>query len=196
MLEKTSLGKKKAETQNLLEQFKSAINHPSLYVYQFFEYMRNDIDIQSCKTLNDNNKELIYEHQAKLIIKVQEFERICLEQVNLNNASDFQLTIEQTESNLNGAFASQAELDRINWLLSNELLKVEKVLFQDKCMFFVKAGEIDDEFVVREDDESGSDKSVTDNLEILITKIKQNNLFGLLISVEDCFFRKEAVNKK
>ncbi len=108
MLEETSLGEKNAETHNLLAQFKSAINHPSLNVYQFFEDMRNDIDIQSY------NKELINEHQAKLIIKVQQFERICV---------------------------CFPDLDRVNWLLSNELLKVETVLFQDKCMFFLKAAE-------------------------------------------------------
>ena len=196
MLEETSIEEKKAEAQNLLEQLKSAVNQPRLYVYQFFEDMRNDIDIQSCKTLNETNKEKIYEYQAKLIDKVQEFESLCLQKINADSASDFQMTIEQTESYLNGPVVAQAELDRFKELLSNELLKVEKVLFQNKCMFFVKASEIDDEIddeeaTVRDDDESGSDDNVNENL------TKNDNLFGgFLITVEDCFIRRKVFNKE
>ena len=100
-----------------------------------------------------------------------------MEQVNIDSASDFQVKIEQTESILNGPVDSQAEIDRVRGLLSNELLKVEKVLFQDKCMFFVKA-----------DDNSESYD--------LSNEIKRNNMFGLLITVEDCFIQREAFNKK
>ena len=196
MLEETSIEEKKAEALNLLEQLKSAVNQPRLYVYQFFEDMRSDIDIQSCKILDETNKERIYEHQAKIIAKVQEFERLCLEKVNVDSASDFQVKIEQTESVLNGPVVSQAELDRVKGLLSNELLKVEKALFQNKCMFFVKASEKDDEIddeevTVRDDDESGSDDNVNENL------TKKDNLFGgLLITVEDCFMRRKVFHKE
>jgi len=65
--------------------------------------------------LNETNKERIYEQQAKLISKVQ---------------------LEEIESKLNGPDVSKAELDRVMAILSNELLKVEKVLFQDKCFSF------------------------------------------------------------
>jgi len=196
MLEESSVEEKKAEAQNLLEQLKSAVNQPRLYVYQFFEDMRNDIDIQSCKTLNDTNKKQIHEYQAKLIDKVQEFESLCLEKINVDSDSDFQVTIEQTESYLNGQVVAQAELDRFKELLSNELLKVEKALFQNKCMFFVKASEKDDEIddeevTVRDDDESGSDDNVNENL------TKKDNLFGgLLITVEDCFMRRKVFHKE
>ena len=196
MLEETSIEEKKAEALNLLEQLKSAVNQPRLYVYQFFEDMRNDIDIQSCIALNETNKEQIHEHQAKLIDKVQEFESLCLQKINADSASDFQMTIEQTESYLNGPVVAQAELDRFKELLSNELLKVEKALFQNECIFFVKASEIDDEIDVEEatvgdNDENGSDDSVNDNL------IKKANLFGgLLITVEDCFIRRKGFNKE
>ncbi len=195
-----SLEEKKAKSQKLLEQFKTAVNQPRLYIYQFFEDMRNDIDIQSCKTLNETNKERIYVNQAKVIVKVQEFESLCLEQVNVGSASDFQEIIEQTGSILKGPVVSQAELDKVNRLLSNELLKIEKVLFQDKCMFFVKAGEIDDDHhdksIDDDDDESVSDTSIANDPEILIKIIKKNNFFGLLIMVEDCFIRKEVLNTK
>ncbi len=180
MLEETSLEEKRAEAKNLLEQLKSAVNQPRLYIYQFFEDMRNDIDIQSCTTLNETNKERIYEHQTKLITQVQEFESLCLEQVYVDNVSNFQVAIEQTESYLKGPVVSEAEIDRVKRLLSSELINVEKILFHNKCMFFVKAG----------------DNSATDNLEILSIIIKKNNLFGLLITVEDCFIRRKIFNEK
>jgi len=203
MLEETSLEEKKNEAQKLLEQFKSAINQPRLYVYQFFENMRNEIDIQSFKALNETNKERIYEHQAKLIVKVQEFESFCLEQL-VDKANDFQVIIEQVETILNGAVVFQAELDRINVLLSNELLKVEKVLFQDKSMFFLKNAKIDNEsadtddgeIADQNDDKSAYCCSITFNLKTMSKIIERKNMFGLLITVEDCFTRREIFNKK
>jgi hypothetical protein len=188
MLEKSSLEEKKTEAQKLLEKFRSVVNQPRLYVYQFFEDMRNDIDIQFCKALNETNKEQMYEHQAKLISEVQEFESLCLEHVNVDSASDFQGILEQTESKLNGPVVSEAELDTVKELLSNELLKIEKVLFQDKCMFFLKAGEIGDNvFWVG---------STTSNFEIWSQVIKHEKIFGLLIKVEDCFIQREVIQKK
>ncbi len=73
---------------------------------------------------------------------------------------------------------------------------VEKAFFRNKCMFFIKANEIDDEVANLGYDESRSDHSITDNLKILSKKIKQNNLLGLLITVEDCFIQREVLNKK
>ncbi len=144
--------------------------------------MRNDIDIQFCKTLNETNKERIYEHQVELIIKVQEFESLCLKQLNVDSASDFQVTIEQTESNLNGPVVTKAELDRVKELLLNELLKVEKVLFKDKSMFFVEVGNI-----------------AAENSELflwLYKTMKNNNFLGLLVMIEDCFIRRDVFKKK
>ncbi len=180
MLEETSLEEKRAEVQNLLEKFKLAVNQPRLFVYQFFEDMKNDIDIQSCIALNDSNKERIYEHQTKLVTAVQEFESLCLEQVNVDSVSECQVSIEQTESILSKPTVSNAELDRVEGLLSNELRTIEKALFQDKCMFFVKAG----------------DNSAFGYIKRISRIIEKNNLFGLLIIVEDCFIQKEAFNKK
>ena len=191
MLEKSSLQEKKTEAEKLLEKFRSVVNQPRLYVYQFFEDMRNDIDIQFCKALNETNKEQMYEHQAKLISEVQQFESLCLEHVNVDSASDFQGILEQTESKLNGPVVSQAELDTVKELLSNELLKIEKVLFQDKCMFFLKAGEIGD--VDYEVDWVGSK---TNNLEVWSNVIKHKKMFGLLITVKDCFIRREEIHKE
>jgi len=63
-------------------------------------------------------------------------------------------------------------------------------------MFFIKANEIDDEVANLGYDESRSDHSITDNLKIFSKKIKQNNLLGLLFTVEDCFIQREVLNKK
>jgi len=91
--------------------------------------MINYIDIQSCKALNETNKERIHKHQAELIVKVQEFE----------------------------------------------------VFDKD-----------DDEV----SDEDYDDRHIADNLRIVSLLIKENNLLGLLITVEDCFIQKESFDKK
>jgi len=44
------------------------------------------------------------------------------------------VTIKQIEADLNGPEITHAELDKVNGLQSNEILKVEKVLFQDRCI--------------------------------------------------------------
>ncbi len=66
-------------------------------------------------------------------------------------------------------------------------------------MFFVKASEKDDEINDEIDDEiddegdydeSGSNDIVNDHL------IKKDNLFGSLITVEDCFIRRKVFDKE
>ncbi len=94
MYEETSIEEMKAEAWNLLEQFKTAVNMPRLYVYQFFENMRNEIDIQSFKALNETNKERIYEHQAKLIVKVQELKQILLDLLKVLKLTDLFLQVQ------------------------------------------------------------------------------------------------------
>jgi len=53
---------------------------------------------------------------------------------------DWQLTLGQIEVDLKRPDISESELNSINRRLSSDdLLQIEKVLFQDKSMFFVKA---------------------------------------------------------
>ena len=65
-----------ADVQILLRQLKSAVEQPRLYVYQFFEKLKNGIDIQYQTELMVNNEERLLKHQALLIGKIEERKRL------------------------------------------------------------------------------------------------------------------------
>ncbi len=75
----------------------------------------------------------------------------------------------------------------MNGLLSDKLLQIERKLFQNRSMVFVKANE---------EYEEDKFKFVASHLKFVSKKVKESGLFGLLISVEDCFIKKEAFEKK
>jgi len=170
--EETSINDEKTEIKSLLEEFKLAVNRPRLYVIKYFEDLKNQIDIEFCKILNEINNELaeqqekeeIFEKQAILIDKINEFESLCLIKINDDSEIEFQMIIGQIENNLNEQDISQDELRKIYGLLSNEVEKVQKILFQNKAMFFLNANEI----------------------------TCKKNLPGMLITIEECFIRKES----
>ena len=154
----------------------------------FFEDLKTEINIQCYKTLSKTNQARIFVHQARLIDKVTEFESICLElqseTVNEDMDSDFQATVEQIKAVLKRPDVSMDELNKANGLLSDKLLKIEKVIFQNKSLLFVKAchEELHDKII---------DNSIARHLGFLSKKLKDKNLFGLLILLEDCFIGKE-----
>jgi len=195
-----NIDKKRDELNSLLERFKSAVNQPRLYVFRFFDDLKNEIDIQFCKILNETNKvkmnEQIYEQQAKLIEKVQEFESLCSSQINEESMSNLNVTIEEIEKDLNGPNVSQDELCKMDRVLSNELIKIHKILFQDKFMFFVNAIEIIEAFDKAEESRTDKKSEYSRCLEILSTIIKEKNVSGLLVAVDECFIRNELFDTK
>ncbi len=85
------------------------------------------------------------EYQALLMDKMKQVESLCLGELNEiveeDGASDLQLILGQIGCDLKRSDISEVKLDRIKGLLSDELMQVEKVLFQNKCMLVVKAKE-------------------------------------------------------
>ena len=136
-----------ANVQSLLKKLKTAVEQPRLHLYYFFELLKNEIDIQCQKTLDESNERRILQQQVVLIDKVKQFEDYCMselaEAVNEENARNFQVTIEQVEKDLNKKDFTEVELDRVNELLLDKLVQTEKVLFRSKSILFIKAGEID-----------------------------------------------------
>jgi len=80
-----------------------------LNVIKYFKDLKNQIDIEFCKILNDINNELveqqvkeeIYEKQAILIDKINEFESLCSIKINDDSEIECQVIIGQIENNLN-----------------------------------------------------------------------------------------------
>jgi len=196
--EETSINVEKTQIRSLLEEFKLAVNRPRLYVIKYFEDLKNQIDIEFCKTLNEINNELveqqvkeeIYEKQSYLIEKVNEFESLCLKQINEDSEIEFQVIIEKIENNLNGQDISQDELRKIYDLLSNEVEKIQIILFQNKSMFFLNANEIKEDFEKHQHSIFGFSHY---GLESLSKKVKQENLPGMLITIEECIIQKESI---
>jgi len=90
-------------------------------------------------------------------------------------------------------------LKKIERVLSDKLLQVEKELFQNKSMVFIKAAEEEAE----EDEDEGDNRNnreysncIASHLKSLSRAAKQSELFGRLILVEDCFIRTEAFTEK
>ncbi len=191
-----NIDKKRDELIKLLEEFKSAVNQPTLYVSEFFDHLKNKIDIQFCKILNETNKshmneQIYYQQQAELIRKVQELESLCSSEINEESMSYLNVTIEETEKDLNRPNLSQDELCKIDRVLSNELIKIHKILFQNKFMFFVNDIEIIEAYDKLKESMQNEESDYLKCLENLSKRIKEKNLSGLFVTVDECFFRKE-----
>lgn len=137
--EKSSIAQ--ADVHILLEQLKSAAEQPRVHLFNFFEDLRHQIDIGCQSAMSKTNQGRMLDHQETLIAKVNEFERLCFADMpEQTRGKDWQLTLGQIEVDLKRPDISESELNSINRRLSSDdLLQIEKVLFQDRCMFFVKA---------------------------------------------------------
>jgi len=201
--QETSINVEKTEIKSLLEEFKLAVNRPRLYVFKYFKDLKNQIDIEFCKSLNKINnqlveeqvKEEIYEKQD-LIKKVNEFESLCLININEDSAIEYQVIIEQIENNLNRKDISQEELIEINDLLSNEVERIQKIQFQDKSMFFVNAIEIKKACVRHIKEENSTLGILFTKLNYLSELMEQKNFSGMLITMEGCFIRNKLFKQK
>jgi len=188
-----NIDKKRDELIKLLEEFKSAVYQPTIYIFEFFDDLKNKIDIQFCKILNETTEvqmnEKIYKQQAELIEKVQEFESLCSSQINEESMSDhLNVTVEEIEKDLNEPNLSENELCKLDRVLSNEFKNIHKILFQDKFMFFVNAIEIKKAY----DRSLLSDESEYFRcLQSLSNKTKERNLSGFLMTVDEFFIHKE-----
>jgi len=194
-----NIDEKRDELKNSLKEFKLAVNRPRLYVFEFFGDLKNKIDIQFCKILFETNNvqmnKEIYEQQAKLIEKVQEFESQCSSQINEENMSDhLNETIEGIEKDLKEPNISQDELGKIDRVLSDEFENIHKIIFQDKFMFFVNAIEIIEAFDKLVNSGTNEGSQYLECLKSLSKKIKERNLSGFLINVDECFIHKELFN--
>jgi len=137
------------------------------------------------------NEQIYYQQQAELIRKVQELESLCSSEINEESMSNLNVTIEETEKDLNRPNLSQNELCKIDRVLSNELIKIHKILFQNKFMFFVNDIEIIEAYDKLKESMQNEKSEYLKCLENLSKRIKEKNLSGLLVIVDECFIRRE-----
>jgi len=191
-----NIDKKRDELIKLLEEFKSAVYQPTIYIFEFFDDLKNKIDIQFCKILNETTEvqmnEKNYKQQAELIEKVQEFESLCSSQINEESMSDhLNETIEEIEKDLIEPNVSENELCKLDRVLSNEFKIIHNILFKEKFMFFVNGIEIIEAYNNLIESEIDEECEYLKCLQSLSMKIEQRNLSGLLITVDEFFIRKD-----
>jgi len=181
-----------ANVQILYKRVELAVEQPRLYVFQFFEDLRNQIDIVYQMALDDSNEEMMLEQQAELREKVKEVESYCMERiveaVKEDRDGEMRLTFGQIEADLKREDILKGELERMEGVLLDEMLQIEKELFQNRTMLFVKATD--------EDKEDEFHDSIASHLKCVSNKAKESGLFGVLICVGGYFIENGAFEKK
>ncbi len=106
-----------ANVQILYKRVELAVEQPRLYVFQFFEDLRNQIDIVYQMALDDSNEEMMLEQQAELREKVKEVESYCMERiveaVKEDRDGEMRLTFGQIEADLKREDILKGELERM-----------------------------------------------------------------------------------
>jgi len=191
-----------AKVHSLLNQLKSAVDQPRIYLFEFFEDLRNQIDIACKIAMDESNKETMLEQQALLIERVKEFESACFENLAVakdnreDRGRELRSTLGNIEGELQRASISEAELERMERLISDQLLQIGEKLFQNKSMLFVGADYKGGHTVGDYESSITYERYVNKGLESLAGLVKQSHLFGVLISFEDYFIKKEEAFEK
>ncbi len=130
------------EVKLIYEKLKSAIDQPILYVYHFFEALKNEIDIHCQLKLNKKDQDQIYALQALLIDKVQQFESYCMSRLSEiameGIRNDYQSFINQIEVIIASQASHKTELETTQEILLDKLYEVEKFLFQNNTILFTE----------------------------------------------------------
>jgi hypothetical protein len=127
------------ELKNDLDFLKSVCHDPNLFLSNHFTNLRNDVNkMMQIKGNNEkdlNEKETIKKSWTQMIEKINSFEKACSQTVLSKNILD------ETEKQINKVEAAlrnnPSDLSRINEILQSEELKILKILFLNKTMFFL-----------------------------------------------------------
>lgn len=145
------------QLQTDLESLKLALNQPRLYVNNSLNELINEIDIQSQMALENEeaNKIEILNHQEQMINRIRDFKEICFSNL-LDNPlpkENLQANIDMIENDLK-CVDKNAKLEEISKIISDNLLNILKVIFQNKSIFFIKNIDCTDYLLEREEKQS------------------------------------------
>lgn len=126
-----------------LEQLKSALEEPKLYIFNFLENLKAKIDIKTQQALDKQliNEEQLIKNQEIMINNIMEFQELCLSKLLEQNLSqtDLQSTIEEIESDLDNE-SETVDNEDIEKSISNALFDIQRILFQNKSIHYVEPG--------------------------------------------------------
>lgn len=179
------------QLKTYLNNLKSVIKSPRLYLSDFFTDLRNTIDIQcesSIQKLTDDEASKSLEWQSLLISEVDAFEKECLSKLNnngvLTNSLIKQVKHVMTAIEVNsktGALVDSPKLNEIKCLLEETTSDILKVLFRNQGIVFLSK-EFLSSFIFEDLNESGFEDSIES--------------FGLLVLIEDEYISSRITHKR
>ena len=126
------------QLQNDLDFLKSICHDPNMFLSNYFDELRNDVN--KMMKINEENSKDIEEKETnkkswiQMINRINSFEKECSQTVLSKQAiDDTTKQINRVEAILKNNPSDLSEIDEI---LQNEELKILKILFQNKTMFF------------------------------------------------------------
>ena len=127
-----------------VNQIKSALQVPSLYVYHHFDELKNEIDIACQRKLESQNNETKHLEDQELIIKeVQAFEKACMSslvdgQFESELFESLTASISQIEESLANVVPSELiGISKIQEQISETFFTIQKRVFLNRTMKFL-----------------------------------------------------------
>lgn len=133
-------------------------SNQKLYLADFFIDLKAQVDLAFVKLIK-NNDETISNNYIEIINKIELFEQICYKQAKTISHDQIQFIQKRIESsnNNNKNILDDTNYDEINELIEIQLYKLEKMLFNNKTIYFINnnnnSNSIDKNFLIIINDE-------------------------------------------
>lgn len=129
------------QLRSKLDLLRSALHQPRLYVNNYLEELINEIDIQSQMALDNeetDQKELL-NLQEKMINRITEFKETCLSNLTVDQVckENLQTKIDKIQRHLISD-KQEMTVEEIIKDISNNLLKIQKAVFMNKSIHYIR----------------------------------------------------------
>jgi len=182
----------KLNKQTKLKDLLIALNNPELYIIQYFDEIKNEVDLFFTKNINDqtdeNQSTVLNDNWLEIIETIKNLESEILEKKNYLKINDtisaeIKLSIRSFENRLNSlnSDAKEKQIEVINKEIEEHIEKIEKILFENKSLYFKNDNKspylivIDDAFLnkdLEKNDKAGTFISTKKKLNHLLFKSK------------------------
>ena len=158
--------------KEILADLKILIEIPRLYLANYFQELRNRIDLLAVeRCFNETNEKELNANWTLIIKKIASFEKECFRKMPTNQfskdvASDALNLVNQIESKMSD-FDGMALFD-YEKILANETIKLQRILFLNRTIIFLERKDC---------------KMIE-----LFSKMNMNTSFGKLVIVKNKFY--------
>ena len=129
-----------------LNELKSALQSPRVYIYQYFTKLKNEIDLEcqlhlcNQKNLQTSGSVQAIDYQSQMIDQVEAFEIMCIKNCQFLelNKENVTRSIESTEAELKSLLALEDKrIKEINLLVEENFYTTQKQLFLNRSLIFI-----------------------------------------------------------